>query len=144
MSNPMLMLIMISLAPLIQTPPWSIPLIAPRCDIHISRWFYWGLILQMLLGSRRGWELVDFCSSERQSVRFTSCCTICCHALTYSFILLSLSDLRLISFHLSLIWSYHQVWILGPGDVPTAAHELWEDDRMELLVIIIICHYKKI
>ena len=28
----------------------------------------------------------------------------------------------------------YQVWILGPGDVPTAAHELWEDDRMELLV----------
>lgn len=48
---------------------------------------------QMLLGSRRGWELVDFQTSERQLV-----------------------------------------WILGPGDVPTAAHELWEDDRMELLV----------
>ena len=31
---------------------------------------------------------------------------------------------------------YQQVWILGPGDLPTAAHELWEDDRMELLVII--------
>ena len=34
-----------------------------------------------------------------------------------------------------ILWlMVYQVWILGPGDVPTAAHELWEDDRMELLV----------
>ena len=35
----------------------------------------------------------------------------------------------------NILWlMVYQVWILGPGDVPTAAHELWEDDRMELLV----------
>ena len=35
----------------------------------------------------------------------------------------------------NILWlMVYQVWILGPGDAPTAAHELWEDDRMELLV----------
>jgi len=48
---------------------------------------------QVLVGSRRGWEVVELVSGEHQVV-----------------------------------------WILGPGDLPTQAHELWEDDRMELLV----------
>ena len=45
------------------------------------------------MGSRRGWEVADLVSGERQLV-----------------------------------------WVLGPGDLPTQAHELWEDDRLELLV----------
>lgn len=49
--------------------------------------------MKVLVGSRRGWEVVELVSGEHQVV-----------------------------------------WILGPGDLPTQAHELWEDDRMELLV----------
>ena len=51
------------------------------------------LPMKVLVGSRRGWEVVELVSGEHQVV-----------------------------------------WILGPGDLPTQAHELWEDDRMELLV----------